>query len=450
MTNSMFELSVEKSNKRYKWVTEPNACQKCKDLEGKVFETLEDFEAARPHPHCKCSYEEIIEPAEKDKNIIQTAFTQAQEELEEQNLENEEDFWESFWDLSEPENISEEQVYANSLNEMGVYSKQQIEAQEQAVKQIENLKLKTENLQNKIEKTIPILENEISELQKIEKDNTNYSENKLQFVKELISDIFKSKEFLLNLLLELKKCYQKLQVYESTANAFFNINEILRNLLKIEHKTDSIKQRLSEEIAVILADKQLTILGGYAYSKYFDMPEAYDLLKIALNSENYNKDYVDANGILYDKIEDYTNSNDRYRIRDRVTFENVDPNNLKVMVFNPDSSIVEKIRHSKSLEKYLHENLDNLRVFGKPKTNTIEFESIDSDLYSAIHGAEVTNMHLDKEGNLHMVIEDLYNFNAGRTSVKGRVGRKLQEERVLEPYYVICPIIIPKEELNKF
>ena len=45
--------------KKYRWISESgkNTCEKCKSLNGKVFE-LKDL-PKRPHPNCKCRVEEI-------------------------------------------------------------------------------------------------------------------------------------------------------------------------------------------------------------------------------------------------------------------------------------------------------------------------------------------------------------------------------------------------------
>ena len=49
-----------------------------------------------------------------------------------------------------------------------------------------------------------------------------------------------------------------------------------------------------------------------------------------------------------------------------------------------------------------------------------------------------------------LTVQDLWNFNKGRTSVRGRIGEKLQNEGTLENYYIIIDIKIPKEELEKY
>lgn len=66
------------------------------------------------------------------------------------------------------------------------------------------------------------------------------------------------------------------------------------------------------------------------------------------------------------------------------------------------------------------------------------------DLYSTFHGAEIKNIYVDSEENLNLRIEDFYNFNPDRTSVKGRVGEKLQKQGDLENFYVITVLKIPK------
>ena len=58
--------------------------------------------------------------------------------------------------------------------------------------------------------------------------------------------------------------------------------------------------------------------------------------------------------------------------------------------------------------------------------------------------------HFDDDGNLILRLEDYYNFNPNRTSVKGKVGYKLQEQEDLKPYYIIATIKIPKEKFLKY
>lgn len=46
------------SNIKYIWHTEPNACKKCRELDGTEYNSKEDI-PEKPHPNCKCYIEEI-------------------------------------------------------------------------------------------------------------------------------------------------------------------------------------------------------------------------------------------------------------------------------------------------------------------------------------------------------------------------------------------------------
>ena len=45
-----------------------------------------------------------------------------------------------------------------------------------------------------------------------------------------------------------------------------------------------------------------------------------------------------------------------------------------------------------------------------------------------------------KNGEVSLKVEDFYNFNKDRPSLKGRVGEKLQNQGDLENYYIIVDI----------
>lgn len=46
------------SNTKYIWKTEPNACEKCRELDGKEFDTKDEI-PDKPHPNCKCQVTQV-------------------------------------------------------------------------------------------------------------------------------------------------------------------------------------------------------------------------------------------------------------------------------------------------------------------------------------------------------------------------------------------------------
>ena len=74
------------------------------------------------------------------------------------------------------------------------------------------------------------------------------------------------------------------------------------------------------------------------------------------------------------------------------------------------------------------------------KTNLSEF-TIDSifNLFNSLHGVQIKDVRY-KNRIIFFRIEDFYNFNKDRPSLKGRIGEKLQNQGDLENYYIIVDI----------
>lgn len=53
------------SKNRYIWRTEPNACEECQSLDGRIFEFIDDIPEI-PHPNCKC-HVDVLEEEEDDE-----------------------------------------------------------------------------------------------------------------------------------------------------------------------------------------------------------------------------------------------------------------------------------------------------------------------------------------------------------------------------------------------
>ena len=61
-----FEIGIEYNDKAktYRWETNKGACDKCKELDNKEFESKEDI-PPKPHPNCKCEVEIIKNNSER-------------------------------------------------------------------------------------------------------------------------------------------------------------------------------------------------------------------------------------------------------------------------------------------------------------------------------------------------------------------------------------------------
>lgn len=206
----------------------------------------------------------------------------------------------------------------------------------------------------------------------------------------------------------------------------------------------------ADDILVNSTNKTVADIGGKVFSFFANTPEAHDLYKIASPNKDYNPEYIKQNGTLYNSTEDLRDEKLEKKIKARLLLEGTGMDDCKVFVANENSSLSQKIANSDELKSIIKQDMQYIRKFNifPSKGSNIEFTS--PDLYNALHGANIADATFDKNGNLNLVIEDLYNFNQGRTSVRGRLGEKFQNKGDLIPYYVRVNVKIPKEELDKY
>ncbi len=227
----------------------------------------------------------------------------------------------------------------------------------------------------------------------------------------------------------------------------FVIQRIEQEIKVIKEELNNIKNK-KEDAIVANITKNETIIGGKFYSSIFNMPESYNLLKIGLNVDNYNKKYVKKNGTLYSSIDSLNDYKLQKDIKNRIKHD-MNIKDCKVLVLNTDSSISNKIINSNAFRNFIDQNYEELKINRRIKDSKIEFSNKDKDLYSTFHGVEIKNIYVDDQENLNLRIEDFYNFNPDRTSLKGRIGEKHQNNGELEPYYIITVLKIPKEQWQK-
>lgn len=386
----MFDLKPS-DDFRFQWVSESTACEKCQEMNGNIYDSANEI-PDKPHPNCKCH----INLIEKDTGEFITDPLEARRKRAKTR---------KMYELARLKLLGD----AKSLEEeIDGYIKK-IDEQDSEIEQFEN--------------TI-----DTSKLEPKDKQKFDDMKGKVEYAK------YKGEK--------LKEETKTLEIQiEKTVCSHEEISRLQLKLVKL--------QQMKEDFIVKNAELWNTVFVGCMYSKLMNMPEAYDFFKIAVDKKNHNIDYVNKNGKLYDSIEDLHNYKLSKDIKSRIAQES-NQKDCKVLVLNSNSSVAQKIQKSNALKKFLTDNIESIRRNGTAPDTTIEFSNLDKDLYSTFHGAEVKDTRVDSEGNLNIRIEDYYNFNPDRTSVKGRVGEKLQNQGDLEPYYVITVLKIPKEVWQKY
>ena len=375
----------------FEWNAEPGACEKCQALDGKTFDDANKI-PDKPHPNCKCWIE-------RKKYPSSDPIQQRRDKIQEQkDLELE----------------------------------------------FEKLKGDVAVLEDETELNIDMLETELETLEKFEYIiNPEYLKpldaEKIQEVKHHFEDE-KINQQKVNR--KVKDLRSDMNNENSTANIDFKLyttyNLRLKNIL--------------EDIVVNLTGPKIATIVGWVHTHINKMPESYHLFRIGLNTnkDRYNKKYIEENGILLGSISELNSPSNETRILKRIQQENPDKADSNILILNEESSISKDIIKSNAFKRFLEENVENIHKYGRLDYKKIEFDSDDSDLYSSFHGSEIYDAHFDDDGNLILRLEDYYNFNPDRKSVKARVGHKLQKQGDLKPYYIIDLIVIPKEKLEKY
>ena len=309
-----------------------------------------------------------------------------------------------------------------------------------------------------------------AEAKKLVKKNEEQLDNELNKIKEDINSHLGSLKELLNKLnyeQDRLKTYQVLtaaSLSDNDKNSIIKLKRIIQERINViekliqngrnflsrisNNKPESIKwgKRIIDDFFVARASKYIVLWYGAGHSGLCNMPEAYELFKIAVKDKSSNS-YIKNNGKLYKSIDDLNNKYDKRDIRERIAVES-SISDCRVLVMDDKSSLSDKISKSYAIARFVRENYARLSNGQEIPSINITFENDDSDLYSCFHSAGIKNCKMDKDGNIRLQVVDFYNFNAGRTSVKGRVGRKLQDMGDIDPYYIIVDVVIPKDKIQ--
>ncbi len=108
-----------------------------------------------------------------------------------------------------------------------------------------------------------------------------------------------------------------------------------------------------------------------------------------------------------------------------------------------DSSkrLAEALVNNNSFIKVLIENKDRLK-------NKIPFDSsikfTDNNFHYALGNADLLDIHINKKGDIDLLVADTYDFNPGDKNDLVQVAYERQKQGKIKPYFIIYHVIIPK------
>lgn len=253
------------------------------------------------------------------------------------------------------------------------------------------------------------------------------------------------------------KNYQKLQnVLQYSVLALAPIRTLTLKVLKspafeeIKMIPSNVKQNLKEFRRTGLHDtpevEKKAIDAGMIIKKVFKgYNDAFELWKAAANQFKSSNRYIQENGFLVNRVSDlppYLQSYVRNKLQSQIGVREA-----RGLLLRADSSLSKDIAQSPEIKNFIIKNARELAQYQKINSS-INFTG-DTNLHLSLGHADILNAHFDSQGNFNAIIVDTYDFNKNDPDWKVEWAYNVQANNIIENFYVLCIIIIPKPDLIK-
>ncbi|MBR3605413.1 MAG: hypothetical protein IKL52_05240, partial [Candidatus Gastranaerophilales bacterium] len=121
-----------------------------------------------------------------------------------------------------------------------------------------------------------------------------------------------------------------------------------------------------------------------------------------------------------------------------------DISKMKGYYFGPNTQFSKDIAANSNFRNYVLKNKDKLLNNVSPdKPQGYQFKSSDNqDLYLAFSWADIIECWQDKDGAIHLLVADTYDFNKTDSGSLSKVGYRAMREGTLKPFYTINEVVI--------
>lgn len=122
-------------------------------------------------------------------------------------------------------------------------------------------------------------------------------------------------------------------------------------------------------------------------------------------------------------------------------------NETRGIYISADSDSSKKLAENTDLLSIVSKNLTSIKK-GSFVNDSVAFT--DENFYHALHNADILNMHINKQGNVDLLITDVYDFNdEKKSSDLIKLAREHQLRGDLIPYFIVYRVVIPKSKIPK-
>lgn len=200
----------------------------------------------------------------------------------------------------------------------------------------------------------------------------------------------------------------------------------------------------SPQLMQKVLDKNLNFINKNIRYKLVDGTEFWNAASHGLGNSNYIKD----NGIILKNVYDIPSYSLKIAVISKLNTQGLSINNTRGVVFFQDSTISKAVANSKKFKDFINMNKKTLITGNIIPKDSLSYK-LNLNLFGALGKADVINTYIDQNDNLISIIIDTYEFNKNDKRKLIQMGRSVQDAGLLETFFVVIPIKIPKEIWSK-
>lgn len=202
----------------------------------------------------------------------------------------------------------------------------------------------------------------------------------------------------------------------------------------------------SPQLMQKIIDDKLNFINKNTHYKFVpDGTEFWNAASHGLDNSNYIKD----NGIILKNVYDIPSSLLKFEVISKLNTQGLNINNTRGVVFFQDSTISKAVANSKKFKDFIKVNKNTLITGNIIPKDSLSYK-LNLNLFGALGKADVINTYIDQNDNLISIIIDTYEFNKNDKRKLIQMGRSVQDAGLLETFFVVIPIKIPKEIWSKW
>lgn len=165
----------------------------------------------------------------------------------------------------------------------------------------------------------------------------------------------------------------------------------------------------------------------------------------ASSPNNMANPYMNDNGVVINNVHEIPSHELKMTIASKLQKQRLSIDKTKGIVFYQDSHISNEIAHSKEFKTHILKNKDALLKGSIIAKSGLSYSPINPNTWGAIGKADIINTYIDEYGNIISKVIDTYDFNPKDSRILVRMGKAIQDAGMIEPYFSVIPIKIPKK-----